>query len=121
MGAMGILFILFPDSILRFFSSNYIVIETGIILLQILGIFQIFDAMCQTLWFSLNGAGDTKYPAISQIICMWGVFIPLSWISVEFFNCNLALLWAYFILYLILLTIILFLRIKSGKWLYMKS
>ena len=121
MGAMGILFILFPDNILRFFSSNYIVIETGIILLQILGIFQIFDAMCQTLWFSLNGAGDTKFPAISQIVCMWGVFIPLSWISVVFLNLNLAFLWSYFILYLILLTIILYLRIRSGKWLYMKS
>ena len=121
MGTMGLLFILFPYNILRFFSSNYIVIETGIILLQILGIFQIFDAMCQTLWFSLNGAGDTKFPAISQMICMWGVFIPLSWISVTFFSLNLEFLWSYFILYLILLTIILYIRIKSGKWLYMKS
>ena len=121
MGGMGILFILFPYNILRFFTSNYIVIETGIILLQILGVFQIFDAMCQTLWFSLNGAGDTKFPAISQMICMWCVFIPLSWISVTYLNLGLAYLWSYFILYLILLTIILYLRIKSGKWLYMKS
>jgi len=121
MGSMGLIFIIFPYNILKFFSSNYSVIETGIPLLQILGIFQIFDAMCQTFWFALNGAGDTKFPALSQMICMWGIFIPLSWISATFFNLRLEFLWSYFIVYLMLLTIILYLRIKSGKWLNMKS
>jgi len=84
-------------------------------------VFQIFDAMCQTFWFALNGAGDTKFPAISQMICMWGIFIPLSWFSITFFNLSLEFLWSYFIIYLILLTIILYWRIKSGKWLNMES
>ena len=121
MGIMGIIFILFPNYILRFFSSNLLVIKTGIPLLQILGLFQIFDAMCQTYWFALNGAGDTKFPAFSQMLYMWGIFIPLSWISITFFNVKLAFLWSYFILYLLILTIILYLRIKSGKWLNKKS
>ena len=121
MGIMGLIFILFPNYILRFFSNNFLVITTGIPLVKILGLFQILDAMCQTFWFALNGAGDTKFPAFSQMLCMWGIFIPLSWISTTFFNVKLTFLWSYFILYLLLLTIILYFRIQSGNWLNKKS
>ena len=120
MGTMGIFFFLFPHSILRGFTSNEIVIKAGIPSLMMLGVLQIFDAMSQTLWFSLNGAGDTKFPAITEVLIMWLIFIPGCWFSVSVIQVDLVYMWLNFALYMILFTLILFLRLRSGIWLKVK-
>ncbi len=120
MGSMGLIFFLFPDIILSVFTNNQIVIDVGIPSLMMLGVLQIFDAMSQTLWFSLNGAGDTKFPAITEILIMWLIFIPGCWFSVTIIQVDLVYMWLYFALYMILFTVILYLRLRTGIWLKVK-
>jgi len=60
MGTMGIIFILFPDTILPFFTRDQEVIRLGLVALRILGVVQFADAVGMTLWFALCGAGNTK-------------------------------------------------------------
>ena len=120
MGVMGIIFFLFPQNILSFFTNNQIVIDAGSLSLKVLGLLQIFDAMSQTLWFSLNGAGDTKFPAITEILIMWLIFLPGCWYFVTILEVELVYLWLNFSFYLILMTFILYLRIRSGKWMKIK-
>ncbi|MCH8067778.1 MAG: hypothetical protein IID16_00690 [Candidatus Marinimicrobia bacterium] len=82
MGSMGLFFLLFPTSILSFFTNDREVIRLGIFTLRILGVVQFSDAIGMTLWFALSGAGNTRYPAIAEMIIAWGFFLPACYITV---------------------------------------
>lgn len=78
---IGVLYLLFRDGFIRFFSDNEEVIKAGRIMLIFAAIFQIFDALFITFSHALKGAGDTKFPAISLmgfstvILCGGGYFM----------------------------------------------
>ena len=79
MGVMGLIFIIFSESIVSIFIKDISVIKLAAPGLKFIGFLQFIDAFCFTLWFALTGAGDTRIPAIFDILNHWLVFVPLCY------------------------------------------
>jgi|TARA_B100000315_G_C14582103_1_gene591034 putative MATE family efflux protein len=116
MGSMGILFLFLPRYILPLFTNEPEVIKQGIVALRILGVVQFIDAFGLTLWFALSGAGNTKYPAVVEMIIAWGFFLPASFIMVTRFDSGLTGPWLCFALYILIYAAAMVWKILKGDW-----
>ncbi|MBX2799964.1 MAG: MATE family efflux transporter [Myxococcales bacterium] len=75
MTTMGILFYVFRDPILRFFTEDPEVIAIGSGAMVILALFQVFDAMSVTYVHVLQGVGDNLWPLTVSVVLSAGVLI----------------------------------------------
>lgn len=116
MASMGIIFITFPHYIIPIFTSEIEVLEMGINILRFLGVLQFVDAIAITLWFSLAGAGDTKFTAVMGIIASWLIFVPLSYFLGIVLKIGIWGPWIAFSAYLIFEVIVIIFRFRQGKW-----
>ena len=116
MGFMGIIFIAFPHAILPLFTNDEEVIRLGVVALRVLGFVQFADAVGLTLWFALGGAGNTKYPAIMEMIIAWGFFLPACYISVVKFGAGILGLWVSFGLYIAFYATAIAWKVMKGDW-----
>ncbi len=64
MGAIGVCFLVFRESLMRFWSSDAKVIEAGVNILICAAVYQVFHAARTIYSGSLRGAGDTVWLAI---------------------------------------------------------
>ena len=71
---------LFAQYIIPPFTNDPDVIRFAIPGLRFVGLLQFVDAICFTLWFALTGAGDTKIPALVDVLTHWVLFIPACYI-----------------------------------------
>ena len=120
MGTMGLIFILFPYQILSLFTNNDEIIYLGVKILPWVGAIQSIDAFAITLWFALSGAGDTKFTAYVAIILSWGVFVPLSYLLGIKLNIGFFGPWIALGIHLFIEAIFMTIRVKQGKWKYIK-
>ena len=79
MGCAGLAFWLAPRAILRIFTTDRSVIETGISLLFVCAIFQLFDGIQVVNTGNLRGAGDTRTPMICNLIGHWVLGLPVGY------------------------------------------
>jgi len=120
MGTMGIIFILFPEFILSFFTNDQEVIRLGVFGLRILGFLQFIDALGFTFWFALSGAGNTFFPAVVESFLVWILLLPASYFSGIVLGYGFYGPWLVFPVYLAMFAIILYMKIKKGDWKYIK-
>ena len=79
MGLVMITFLVFPEQIIRIFTSDEAVLGYGAHALQIIGAGYIFFGIGMVLTQALNGAGDTKTPTMINFICFWVFQVPLAY------------------------------------------
>ena len=116
MGSVGICFIIFAESIIPLFIKDPDVIVLAVPGLRFVGLLQFVDAFCFTLWFALTGAGDTKIPALVDIINHWLIFVPLCYILSIYCDYGYWGAWYSFAIHLIFLAIFMYIRFKIGNW-----
>lgn len=116
MGTMGILFILFPRTILPFFTDDADLKELGVFALRVLGMIQFLDAVAMTLWFALSGAGETKFPAIAEMIIAWILFLPLCYLTAVVWGYGIIGAWYCFAGYIGVYAIAVAWKAVEGKW-----
>lgn len=116
MGSVGLLFFIFPKTILSIFTEEPNVIHYGIFGLRILGLIQFVDAIAMTLWFTLSGAGNTFFPAVVESSLIWFFLLPASFYLGVVLNFGFYGPWLMFPLYLIFFSIILWWKLKKGDW-----
>ena len=116
MGSVGICFILFSNFLIPIFIDDNDVIKLAVPGLRFIGLLQIIDAICFTLWFALTGAGDTKIPAIFDILNHWLVFIPLCYFLSIYCGYGYWGAWFSFAVHLIFIAIFMSIRFKMGHW-----
>jgi len=116
MGFMGICFMTFAQYIITPFTNDLNIINIAVPGLRFVGLLQFVDAFCFTLWFALTGAGDTKIPAIVDVLTHWVLFIPACY----FLGITLGLgfwgPWIAFGLHLPFFAIFVFWRFRVGYW-----
>ena len=86
MGFVSLLFVLLPEMIISFYTSNKIIADYGVQALRIMGFGFIFYGIGMVMIQSLNGAGDTKTPTWINIFCFWIIQIPLAWLLAVYFK-----------------------------------
>lgn len=119
MGAMAVVYVLFPESLLAMFDSEHRsahLVEVGTTMLLISAAWQLFDATAMTLAETLRAAGDTFWPAAARLTLAWFVFTPMAFLVVLRWDGGPAGAMLCLVGYLALLALALAYRFKSGAW-----
>ena len=116
MGIVGVIFVCFAQYIVPFFTNESQAAEIAIKGLRFVGCLQLIDAVCFTLWFALTGAGDTKKPAIVDIISHWVFFVPVSYFLGIYLDWGFWGPWIAFGMHLTFFSTYIFIRFRKGKW-----
>ena len=120
MGSMGFLFITVPHWIIPIFSNDPEIIQLGTPCLQIIGVLQYFDAIAITLFFVLTGSGNTRFPAVAEMIIVWLVFIPVSYCLAIVMEMGIVGAWLGFAAWIIPLSVVMALKVRTGTWKHIK-
>ena len=80
MSLAGLGFILFPEPILRLYTTDPAVIAAGVAGLRVVGLGQPLQAAAFVLGGALRGAGDTRTTLLVGGVSMWGVRLTCAYV-----------------------------------------
>jgi Na+-driven multidrug efflux pump len=80
LGIISLIFMAFPGFFIGLFIDDHEVIQQGSHALRIISIGFIFYGLGMVLHNALNGAGDTVSPTWFNLICFWGLEVPLAYV-----------------------------------------
>jgi putative MATE family efflux protein len=80
LGGVGLLFVLFGESIVRGFTTDPAVVAYGSSALRIISAGFLFYAFGMVVTQAFNGAGDTWTPTLINLFGFWLWEIPLAWV-----------------------------------------
>ncbi len=121
MGAVGISFYIIPEFYISWFKNEENILlwkDTQYLAMQILKLVAIFTAMDSVYFnisFALKGAGDTKFVSFMALTIPWPLFVLPAYLMKDLPNA-VFLSWGSVAVYAFIITGILFLRFKGGKW-----
>jgi len=84
--------------------------------LRVLGVVQFLDAVAMTLWYALSGAGETKFPAVVEMIIAWVFFLPLCYLTAVVWGYGIAGAWYCFAGYIGVYAAAVAWKALEGKW-----
>jgi Na+-driven multidrug efflux pump len=116
MGTLGIIFILFPSYLLRIFTNDPMLIQAGVVPLQIMGAVQAFDGIGMTMSSALQGAGMNRWVMIAEVCISWGLFIPLTYGMGIKAGWGIVGAWSAVGVYLVLFAATCGLKFAGGSW-----
>lgn len=80
MCAAGLALYLFPEAVLRIFTTDHSLFTLGVQLLFLAAVFQLFDGIQVTAAGVLRGVGDTRTPMLSNLAGHWILGLPISYV-----------------------------------------
>jgi putative MATE family efflux protein len=116
MGAVGLVFLLFPAQIVGFFTDDPQLIALGTMPLRMVGLIQPLLSANMVFAGGLRGAGDTRFPMIISGGSIWLIRLPLAYLFAIVFGWGLLGAWGALALDLSLRGVLNFLRFRSGRW-----
>lgn len=75
----AIVFVVFPAQVVRWFTPDPRVVSSGVALLLIAAVFQLFDGIQVVVIGALRGAGDTRTPMLLGLIGYWVLGLPVGY------------------------------------------
>jgi putative MATE family efflux protein len=116
MGSVGIVFIVFPETIIQLFTNEYAVANIGVTGLRLAGLVQFVDAIGMTLWFALSGAGNTLFPSLVESFLVWCFFLPGSYFFGVVFGYGFLAPWIFFGTYISLFAAAMVWKVQREDW-----
>ncbi|PLV58301.1 MATE family efflux transporter [Thermotoga sp. KOL6] len=113
---VGIIIFLFPEPLIRIFTSDPQIVGIAKLPVKIIGLFQLFLATEFSMNGALRGTGNTLPPMVITFISIWSVRLPIAYIMVRFFNLGLLGAWIGMIADIIFRSTLKLLFFLSGKW-----
>ena len=114
--AIGLVFLLAPELMIRIFSDDPEVLRLGSSLLLVGAVYQFFDIFSIMADGALHGAGDTRVPFLMRFLLAWGLFLPLAYFLGVHLEGGLNAAWMGGVIYVMLLAFYLIWRFRSGAW-----
>ncbi|MFH1197048.1 MAG: MATE family efflux transporter [bacterium] len=118
---IGLIFTLFPRIILNLTTNDPAIIEAAIPALRIAGFGQIFYGIGVVLANGIQAAGKTLFVMISDVVIIWIIFVPLAYFLGVYLDLGLKGAWAALPFYVILYSLVMFLKFKRGNWSKLKA
>ena len=100
-------FVTLPGPILRLFTADARVLETGVVLLLLAALFQLFDGVQVVATGVLRGLGDTRAAMLSNLAGHWVVGLPVGYALCFSWGMGVVGLWIGLSLGLILVGVVL--------------
>jgi MATE family multidrug resistance protein len=79
MALSALVFLTFPRILMRAFTADTTVIETGASLLFVAAVFQLFDGLQAVTTGALRGLGNTRTPMLWNLAGHWFIGLPLGY------------------------------------------
>lgn len=112
----ALLISVFSKLFIRMYTSDTVVIGITASLMSICGIIVIVTTFQNCYSGALQGAGDTKFPLYSAIICTLFVRVVFAYIVVNVLHLGIFFVWLATLTDLVLRAIIIYIRYRSGRW-----
>lgn len=93
MTGAAVVFVAVPRPILGLFTADASVITTGVALLLLAAVFQLFDGLQGVATGALRGLGDTLTPMICNLVGHWVLGLPVGYALCFVFGWGIAGLW----------------------------
>ena len=107
----GVTFVTFPHAILRAFTTDAAVIATGVSLLAVAALFQLFDGIQVVATGALRGIGNTRTAMAANLVGHWFVGLPVGYVFCFWWGWGVTGLWMGLCLGLISVSLVL-----TGVW-----
>lgn len=121
MTVVGISFYIVPEFYISWFKNEENILlwkDTQMLAMQILKLVAIFTAMDSVYFnvsFALKGAGDTRFVSLMALTVPWPLFVLPAYLMKDLPNA-VFLSWGSVAVYAFIITGILLLRFRGGKW-----
>jgi putative MATE family efflux protein len=116
LGAFGLIFILFPELLLKTFTNDQNVIRVGVWPLRIVGLIQALDAFRIVLEFALQAAGNPQWVMFWEVGVNWTVLVPLTYLLTIKWEYGVNGAWVSINIFVLLLALSMIWKFKEGKW-----
>ena len=93
MVASGAVFVAFPEEIMRTFTTDAAVIATGLSLLAVAAVFQLFDGIQVVATGALRGIGDTRTAMVANLLGHWFLGLPVGYVLGIWMGWGVTGLW----------------------------
>jgi putative MATE family efflux protein len=113
---MGGVFFLLALPFTHIFTHDPVVVPLAVAYLRIAAVSEPFLALGMILTGALNGAGDTKAPALAGIVTMWGVRLPLAWVAIYTLSLGTVGAWWAMSISTMLNGLVALALFKWGRW-----
>jgi len=113
--AIGILFLAVPGFVFRIYTADASVIGVGRLPLMLLGFVQVFAGVALVLSHSLQGAGNTRYVMVAELVCVV-LYLPTVYVLGLRTSLGLVGAWTGEYIYWIVLAIAMVWKFRTGSW-----
>ena len=113
---VAVIFFLFGEQLMRFFTQDEAAIIAGTECLHILAIGYVFFAYGMIISQAFNGAGDTRTPTYINLFVFWILQIPLAWLLAKFLKMGPTGVYIAIAISETILAIVSIIVFKKGKW-----
>jgi MATE family, multidrug efflux pump len=117
---LGIVFVAFPDLVIRAITTNEEIILAARPVLQIAGASQVFYATGIVLAHALQAAGATVFVMLVEVLTHWIIFLPLAYILGVVLEGGITGAWLALPIYIVSYTTLIAAKYRKGAWLLMK-
>ena len=112
----GAVFLIFRYPILRIFTTDTAVIDSSMFTMILMAVNQPLLNFMIGISGGLRGAGDTKSVMTITILRLWGIFVPLSYVTIIWLDYGVAGLWIAEIASFVIFSAVILKRFNSKKW-----
>ncbi|MCA9629935.1 MAG: MATE family efflux transporter [Myxococcales bacterium] len=108
--------VVFPHQAIAFFNDSPEVMSAALMPMRMMGIITPLIACGMILTQALFGAGESVFVMIVELVLHFFCLVPLAWILGITLGFGLVGIWSAAVVYVLMLTIIMALRFRSGRW-----
>jgi len=116
MAAVGLLFVAFPRFIFMIYTSDPAVIALGRIPLVFLGLTQAFGGISLVLEQSLQGAGNTRYVMLAEVLVCSLFYLPVAYLLGIRAHLGITGAWLGELVYWIMMSSLMAAKFRTGTW-----
>ncbi len=113
---LGFIFTLLPQYVLLIITNDQTIINTASPALRVAGFAQIFYGIGVVLANGLQAAGRSFYVMKSEVVTNLVIFVPLAYFLGVYLELGLTWAWMALPVYIILYSIIIFIKFNSIDW-----
>lgn len=114
--AVAVSFLLVPGLYMQIFTTDPAVIDLGSAALRVAAAADVAMGLALILNGALQGAGDTRVPALVTLLCSWVIRLSLAYAAIDILGWGLIGAWAAAGVDWAVRLVLLWARYRQGKW-----